>query len=91
MTGPGGNADDMTAAPATPRPSLIVCGQCGRRLGSVTDTPSGRAYHVTAALGGTASGPGGMWCPEHGWPDLAAVKPGRTLRARMTLSPPIPR
>jgi hypothetical protein len=47
----------------------VRCGYCGRQMGEVIAAPHG----LTCLLpgGGTASGPAGLLCPDHGWPDLA--------------------
>jgi hypothetical protein len=77
----------------------ILCGGCGRLLCRVYDTPEGRAYWITGGHGGWASGPGGVFCADHGWPDLADPKLAAKLaltgkvpthRAKMRSRPPVP-
>jgi hypothetical protein len=89
----------VTACPAV----KVLCGTgaCTRLLCRVIATPKGTAYQITAGLGGWTNSPAGVWCPDHGWPDLAdpaltaklaRAKPGHavTHRARRMLPrPPI--
>ena len=53
----------------------VFCPRCKppRLLCHVIATPKGLAYKLTiGARGGWASGPSGVFCARHGWPDLAA-------------------
>ena len=74
----------------------VLCGRCGRPLCRVTPGPGGPDYRLAGRGGGTASGPAGVACPDHGWPDLAdpalTAKLGRAAahRAKMLPRPPIP-
>jgi hypothetical protein len=57
----------------------VLCGYCGRKLGEVSTAPHGLTYRPAAGQGGTASSPAGMFCPDHGWPDLATAAFRRKL------------
>jgi hypothetical protein len=62
----------------------VLCGYCGRKLGEVIASPERIVYQIsTGPLGGTASGPAEMWCPDHGWPDLAS----EAFRAKLARAP----
>jgi hypothetical protein len=82
-------------------PVKVLCGECGDKIGTVTDTPEyGRVYRFSAGQGGTANQPPGMWCTKHGWPTdlagpefaqkLASARDGRvrTHSARMSWTKP---
>jgi hypothetical protein len=73
----------------------VLCGDCERLLCHICDTPRGLAYKLTVGKrGGWTDTPAGVWCPEHGWPDLSGLKlrPGKavTLRAKMLPRSPAP-
>ena len=57
--------------------------------------PGGLDYRLAGRGGGTVSGPAGVACPDHGWPDLAdpalTAKLGRAAahRAKMLPRPPV--
>ena len=87
----------------TGRPEVrVLCPDCKppRLLCRVIGSPHGPVYEITAGLGGWTYSPAGVWCPDHGWPDLAdpllaaklaRARPGRavTHRARRLLARPI--
>ena len=79
----------------------MLCRLCEppRLLCRILDTPHGPVYLIPGEYaGGSTSSPAGVFCPEHGWPDLSGLQPGTqqggkvpVYRPRMLPRPPISR
>jgi hypothetical protein len=67
-------------AAAMRRAAKILCGRCGRKVGTVTEDEGKRSYEITVAGGGWSATPLGIFCQEHGWPDLNDPKFGEKLK-----------
>ena len=52
----------------------VLCDSCGRFMCRVVDVGDHLAYRTTVGGGGLNLDAAAVFCPEHGWPDLADEK-----------------